>query len=105
MAKEKGKTLQARVDAAYAQRFAVLVAAKGISESALVRLATDKILAEAEGQIDALKAQVRARLRADEEKALSELDSLAGSVTREDSADSEVAVTEQSQQVGGQSKP
>ncbi|SKS11279.1 Uncharacterised protein [Mycobacteroides abscessus subsp. abscessus] len=87
MARDKGKTLQARVDAEYAQRFAVLAAAKGISESALVRQATDKILAEAEGQIDALKAEVRARLRADEEKSLAELDSLADFVSRNVSAE------------------
>lgn len=95
MARDKGKTLQARVDAEYAQRFAVLAAAKGISESALVRLAIDKVLAEAEGQIDALKAEVRARLRADEEKSLAELDSLADFVSRNVNAEAE------SRQVGG----
>lgn len=95
MARDKGKTLQARVDAEYAQRFAVLAAAKGISESALVRQATDKILAEAEGQIDALKAEVRARLRADEEKSLAELDSLADFVSRNVNAE------EQHQRTGG----
>ncbi|MAT05314.1 MAG: hypothetical protein CL424_09765 [Acidimicrobiaceae bacterium] len=95
MARDKGKTLQARVDAEYAHRFAVLAAAKGISESALVRQATDKILAEAEGQIDALKAEVRARLRADEEKAFAELDSLAGSSsTREGTVAREGAMNE-----------
>jgi predicted DNA-binding protein len=71
---EKGKTLQARVPAEYARRFATVAAARGISESALVREATDKILAEAEDDIDGLKARVRARLKAREEQELADID-------------------------------
>jgi len=73
MDRERTKTLQVRVDAAYAQRLAALAAAMGISQAELLRRATDAILAEAEGQIDALKDRVqehmRTQLRAHEDKA------------------------------------
>ena len=76
MAAEKGKTLQLRVNADYARRFAAVARARGLTESGLLKVGADNVLAEAEGDIDALKAQVREQYEAAKKQALAELDAL-----------------------------
>lgn len=70
----KGKTLQLRVSADYHRRFAAVATAKGLTEAGLLKEGVDKVLAEAENDIDALKAQVRAKFEAAKKQALAELD-------------------------------
>jgi hypothetical protein len=64
------------VNADYARRFAAVAKARGLTESALLKVGADKVLAEAEGDIDALKAQVREQYEAAKRQALAELDAL-----------------------------
>ena len=63
MAAQKGKTLQLRVNADYARRFAAVAKARGLTESGLLKVGADKVLAEAEGDIDALKARCGSKIR------------------------------------------
>lgn len=53
-----------RVDAACYERFSALAAVMGISQAELLRRAIDGILAEVEGQIDALGSQAHEQMRA-----------------------------------------
>ncbi len=76
MTAPKGKTLQLRVSADYARRFAAVAKARGLTESGLLKVGADHVLAEAEGDIDALKAQVREQFEAAKRQALAELDAL-----------------------------
>ncbi|HUO37864.1 MAG TPA: hypothetical protein VMU34_08495 [Mycobacterium sp.] len=84
MTAPKGKTLQLRVNADYARRFAAVAKARGLSESALLKVGADKVLAEAEADIDALKAQVREQYEAAKKQALAELDALVAKPDTED---------------------
>jgi hypothetical protein len=86
MAAQKGKTLQLRVNADYARRFAAVAKARGLTESGLLKVGADKVLAEAEGDIDALKAQVRAQYEAAKRQALAELDALVPRPAAQDSS-------------------
>lgn len=57
--KQAGKTLQMRADGEYVAKVATLAFVKETSESAIVREATDRVMAEAD--VDELIAQVRQR--------------------------------------------
>lgn len=70
----KGKTLQLRVNADDYRRFSAVATAKGLTEAGLLKKGFDKVLAEAENDIDALKAEVRAKFEAAKKQALAELD-------------------------------
>lgn len=63
MATDRVKVLQVRVDNETAHRFSALAAATGMSETALLRKAVEDALIEAEGQIDVLQEQLRARIK------------------------------------------
>lgn len=60
---QRHRTLQVRVDAECAQRFAALAAALDVSQGDLLRRAVDELLAKAEQQIAPLIEEIERRRR------------------------------------------
>ena len=65
----KEKALQARVSPEFAKRFNTMAKARGKTTSELVREAVEKMMAEAEADMEALRAELR-RKYIEEQKAL-----------------------------------
>lgn len=96
----KRRNLQFRApDRVYAARVAALARAKGITEPALLKLAMDKYLNEAEGDLQALRQEIRERWENAASDELAALDELARL-----SAEQAAAVTNAATAVPGDSQ-